>query len=126
MNKKIKPSTSPKVNGSCSSESSFDSTSYTDYNLLSDKSQESISPTYTEESELHEKFTPKHKKSILLSDVYMRIGQDKKSLRVSECGSYLEFAHEVDLYGTIEPKENYIRLSFAVTVSVLCALGVGL
>ena len=76
MNKKIKPSTSPKVNGLCHSESTSDSIFYTDYSLLSDKSQESISPTYTEESELHEKFAPKHKKSILLSDVYMRIGQD--------------------------------------------------
>ena len=112
MNKKNKPSTSPKVNGSCNSESSSELNFYTDYSLLSDKSQESISPTYTEESELHEKFAPKHKKSILLSDVYMRIGQDKKSLRVSECGSFLEFAHEVDSYGTIEPKGKLHKAFF--------------
>lgn len=102
MIQKNKPSTSPKVNGSHCPDSSFESLTYTDYSLLSDKSQESISPIYTEESELQEKFTPKHKKSILLSDVYMRIGQEKKSSRVCSCGEYLEFAHEVDTYGVIE------------------------
>lgn len=101
MNKKIKPSTSPKVNGS-SSKSHHDFTSYTDSTLLSDKSQELLSPIFSETSELTEKFTPKHKKSILLSDVYMRIGQEKKSSRVCSCGEYLEFAHEVDTYGVIE------------------------
>ena len=102
MIQKNKPSTSPKVNSSLSSKSHFDSISNTDSTLLSDKSQELLSPLFSETSELKEKFTPKHKKSILLSDVYLRTGQEKKSFRVSNCGSYLEFAHEVDPYGTIE------------------------
>ena len=112
MTKKNKPSTSPKVNGSYSSKSTSDSNSYTDYSLLSDKSQESISPTLTEVSELQEKFAPKHSKSILLSDIYMRIGQEKKSLRVENCGSFLEFAHEVDSYGTIDEKGKLYHAFF--------------
>ena len=70
MNKKNKPSTSPKVNGSNNSETSSELNFYTDYSLLSDKSQESLSPTYTEVSELHEKFTPKHKKYPLVRCLY--------------------------------------------------------
>lgn len=112
MIKKNKPSTSPKVNDLTSSKSQLDFNFYTDSTLLSDKSQEQLSPTYTETSELKEKFTPKHSKSILLSDVYMRIGQDKKSLRVCNCGSYLEFAHEVDSYGTIDDKGKLHKAFF--------------
>lgn len=112
MIQKNKPSTSPKANGSNCSEVPYSSISDTDYNLLSDKSQEQLSPTYTETLELKEKFTPKHSKSILLSDVYMRIGQDKKSLRVCNCGSYLEFAHEVDSYGTIDEKGKLYKAFF--------------
>lgn len=70
------------------------------------------SPTYTEDSEIEKKFKPKHEKSIYLSDIYLRLGKDKKSDRVCECGSYLEFAHEVDSYGTIDEKGKLHKAYF--------------
>ena len=111
MSKKNKPSTSPKVFGS-SVDTSDILNSVSDYTLLSDKSQSTLSPNYTEVSEIEQKFTPKHKKSLSLSDIYNRVGYDKKAVRVRECGSYLEFSHEVDLYGTIEDKGKLHKAFF--------------
>ena len=36
------------------------------------------------------------KKSLLLSESYKRLGLEKKSFRVSECGTFLEFKKFVD------------------------------
>ena len=53
------------------------------------------------ESELETKFTPKKKTSELLAASYSRIGWDRKADRVSDCGTRLEFAHEIDQYGVV-------------------------
>lgn len=74
--------------------------------------QDKISPNYSEDSELKLKFQPKHEKSIYLSDIYLRLGKDKKSIRVCDCGNYLEFAHEVDSYGVISEKGKLHKAYF--------------
>ncbi len=102
MKQKNKPSTSPKVNSSNVVLTHYDNLSKTNNNICNTNCQVKNSPIYSEESELKEKFTPKHKKSIYLSDIYFRLGKEKKSSRVCECGSYLEFAHEVDSDGCID------------------------
>ncbi len=112
MTKKKKPSTSPKVFGSQSETSNKTISPVLDNNSLSDKSQDSLSPTFTEVSELEKKFTPKHKKSLVLSDIYFRLGHDKKSERVCSCGDFLEFAHEVDSYGSIHDKGKLHKAYF--------------
>lgn len=43
------------------------------------------------DKEVNERFAPKRKYSLLLSESFNRLGQDKKSERVSECGTFLEF-----------------------------------
>jgi len=111
MKQKNKPSTSPKVFGS-SVEFSDKNISIAYDNICRTDCQVKLSPTYSENSELKEKFEPKHKKSIYLSDIYLRLGKEKKSSRVCECGSYLEFAHEVDSYGTIDDKGKLHKAFF--------------
>ena len=102
MKQKNKPSTSPKVNGSYVVQQRADNLSNAYNNVCQTNCQDKNSPIYSEVAELKDKFTPKHKKSVYLSDIYFRLGKDKKSARVCECGSFLEFAHEVDSYGTID------------------------
>lgn len=46
-------------------------------------------------SEIKEKFEPKKKQSILLSESYNRIGYENKAFRVSECGTFLEFSKPI-------------------------------
>lgn len=48
----------------------------------------------SEHTELNNKFVPKKHKSNLLSDSFYRLGYLKKSERIFNCGSYLEFLHE--------------------------------
>lgn len=48
-----------------------------------------------EENEIVQKFTPKKQNGQLLSDSYKRLGFDKKASRVADCGTLLEFAHEM-------------------------------
>lgn len=43
------------------------------------------------EIEIKEKFSPKKKQSLLLSESYLRLCLDKRSQRVADCGSWLEF-----------------------------------
>lgn len=52
--------------------------------------------TYSEANELKSKFTPKKNNSLLLAASYKRLNMDSKSDRVSECGSFLSFAHALD------------------------------
>jgi len=109
MIKRKKPSTS-KMNGSAESYGLYSSIDYANNTLNNNICQDSKLLNYTEDSEIKEKFQPKHKKSIYLSKIYDRIGKDKKALRVCDCGSYLEFAHEVDANGVID---EHGKLHFA-------------
>lgn len=43
------------------------------------------------QEELSCKFTPKKKRSFMLSDVYLELGYKKRARLVSDCGSFLEF-----------------------------------
>ena len=64
---------------------------------------------FSELEEFENKFTPKHQNSILLSESFYRLGETKKAERIRECGSYLQFAHDIDQYGEISltGKLNY-------------------
>lgn len=50
----------------------------------------------TPEKEIKEKFEPKKLQSELLAQSYFRIGYESKSARVSECGTFLEWARTLD------------------------------
>ena len=112
MVKKNKPSTSPKVFGSSCVDTSDFSKSYNNNNICLTDCQVKNSPIYSEVNELTEKFQPKHSKSIYLSKIYDRLGKDKKAVRVCDCGSYLEFAHEVDFDGCISEKGKLHKAYF--------------
>lgn len=47
------------------------------------------------DGELANKWTPKKKNSVWLSEIYMRLGYRSKALNVAECGSFLEFRKPV-------------------------------
>lgn len=51
--------------------------------------------------EISKKFSPKKNNAVLLSQSYLRLGLESKSFRVSECGSFLEFAHEITEQGEV-------------------------
>lgn len=53
------------------------------------------------DKEIGLKFTPKKKSSLLLSESYSRLGLSGKSQRVFDCGTFLEFAHEISFDGTV-------------------------
>lgn len=53
------------------------------------------------DTEISLKFTPKKNTSLLLSESYSRLGLEGKSNRVFDCGSYLEFAHEISSDGEV-------------------------
>lgn len=77
------------VSDSCSS------AEHDKYNTDCVSCQQSEVVDFNESSELKFKFAPKKAMSALLADSYSRLGLEKKVERVSECGSFLEFAHEV-------------------------------
>ncbi len=47
-------------------------------------------------NEIKKKFLPKKIMSIKLADSYKRLGYEKKSERVADCGTFLEFAYKLD------------------------------
>lgn len=53
------------------------------------------------DAEITKKFIPKKNNSLLLSESYIRLGLEGKSHRVSECGSFLEFAYEISSDGVV-------------------------
>ncbi len=67
---------------------------------------------YTEYTEIEKKFTPKRKYSELLASSYERIGFQNKASRVSDCGTFLEFAHEISSDGTISEKGKLHNANF--------------
>ena len=62
--------------------------------------------TDTVQSELKDKFEPKKKQSVLLSESYDRLGFSGKSDRVSECGSWLDFIYDGDFEQTAQESQN--------------------
>lgn len=67
---------------------------------------------FTENHEFHSKFIPKKTKSETLAKSFKRIGEDNRSKRVFDCGSYLAFAHEVDFDGVIAEKGKLHNANF--------------
>lgn len=67
---------------------------------------------YTETKELLEKFKPKKSSSQYLADIYEELGFEEKGSRVRECGSLLEFAHEIDMNGEVAPKGKLKKAYF--------------
>lgn len=67
---------------------------------------------YSENHEFHSKFIPKKEKTEILSKSFYRIGEDRRAERVSNCGSYLAFAHEVDYSGVISEKGKLHNANF--------------
>lgn len=62
--------------------------------------------------ELAAKYTPKRKRSILLSESYTRIGYESKASRVSSCGTELQFAYEITPDGIISEKGKLHTANF--------------
>lgn len=71
----------------------------TQQNLCQEKSK--IFFDFSEQTEIDVKFVPKRKLSDLLSACYDRLGFSSKSKRVSDCGTLLEFAHEIGIDGSV-------------------------
>ena len=67
---------------------------------------------YTEFTEIEKKFTPKRQCSELLALSYERIGFQSKANRVSDCGTFLEFAHEISSDGFISEKGKLHNANF--------------
>lgn len=63
-------------------------------------------------NEIDSKFTPKRKRSVLLSESYTRIGYESKASRVSSCGTELEFAFEISPDGEISEKGKLQSANF--------------
>lgn len=72
------------------------------------KSQEN----YSEFHEFQSKFIPKKVKTEILAKSFYRIGEDRRAERVSNCGSYLAFAHDVDFNGEIALKGRLHNANF--------------
>ena len=70
-----------------------------DYTTETEACQDVISKLHqidiTEKNELEKKFAPKRKTAELLSESYRRIGFENKAQSVAECGTVLEFIHEI-------------------------------
>lgn len=64
------------------------------------------------DSEIKDKFTPKKKLSLTLSDSYERLGFNSKSLRVADCGSYLEFSYSQDSFGVLSDSHKLFSANF--------------
>lgn len=66
----------------------------------------------SELTELGMKFAPKRLTSLQLSRSYNRLGFTNKALRVSDCGTFLEFAHSIDCDGSISDKGKLHNANF--------------
>ena len=60
-----------------------------------------LTSSFSEVSEMMEEFLPKKRDSVYLSHIYDLIGYQSKVKQVADCGSYLEFHHELDDDGII-------------------------
>lgn len=80
-----------------------------DYSISESECQSSC---FSEVKELSEKFISKHLLSDLLADSYFRIGKKDRFLRVRDCGTFLEFSHEVNSDGVISEKGKLYSANF--------------
>lgn len=69
------------------------------YNTEVELCQDGILDMCSESVELTKKFLPKRLSSELLADSYNRLGDTAKAQRVSDCGTFLEFVHEINSIG---------------------------
>lgn len=82
---------------------------------------QSNTSSLSEIDELTERFGPKKKDSLMLTDLYVRIGEEKRALRVNDCGQFLEFAHEIDpVTGSLSEKGRLVHANFCR--DVLCPM----
>ena len=66
------------------------------------KCQSADDPKWAQtDSEIKDRFVPKKVASILLSESYRRLGRIGKADRVSDCGSFLDFAYAIDENGSM-------------------------
>ena len=71
-----------------------------------------LTSSFSEVSEMMEDFLPKKRDSVYLSHIYDLIGYESKVKQVSDCGSYLEFHHELDDDGCINEVGLLHRANF--------------
>lgn len=76
------------------------------------ENQAFVSESFSECSEIVKSFVPKRESLLKLSASYNRIGLESKSLRVSDCGSFLEFAHEISESGDVSDKGKLHKANF--------------
>lgn len=74
--------------------------------------QDDVLVMCTTNTELTQKFTPKKLTSEMLAQSYTRIGYQNKALRVADCGTFLEFAHEIQVDGVIAEKGKLHNANF--------------
>lgn len=67
---------------------------------------------FTEKTEIEKKFEPKRKEAGLLADSFFRLDYRKRSERVADCGTYLEFAHAIDANGVFADKGKLHNANF--------------
>lgn len=67
---------------------------------------------HSEIEEISEKFQPKRRASIFLSESFNRLGYETKFNRIKDCGSFLTFAHELYDDGTINPEGLLYKANF--------------
>lgn len=67
---------------------------------------------YSEHAEIHNRFTPKRKNSLMLSDSLFRLGFDSRAIRMADCGSLLKFSHDRFPDGSINDKGTLIHANF--------------
>ena len=63
--------------------------------------QDDVLEMHQTRCEIDSKFAPKRKKSVLLSESYIRIGYDSKASRVASCGTELSFAYSISPDGVV-------------------------
>lgn len=103
-----------------SSEAVFPDDSITSINLgrfdtnieLSGNQENCCYGVYSEHAEINNRFTPKRKNSILLSDSLYRLGFESRSIRMSDCGTLIDFSHDRFPDGSIDDKGTLIHANF--------------
>ena len=71
-----------------------------------------MNDNFSEISEIETRFLPKKLSSLLLASSYDRIGYQFKYDRVLNCGTFLEFAHEIDSSGIVSEKGKLHNANF--------------
>jgi plasmid rolling circle replication initiator protein Rep len=70
-------------------------------------------PVFTnDENEINGIFRKKRKKSLQLSEAYVRLSYPKRADKVKDCGTYLDFAHEIASDGHVSEHGKLHRANF--------------